>query len=536
MESLDTTIPNTAAGGSAALRGVRAALTVHRRADPGEARGKETARRSIRALPGAAAWEAAAWGQLVVEVAPRVATRLEDDPQAGARPGAARASPEQRGPNGGAGMAGAGMAGATGTAGAGTVGGMAGVAGRGGAAGATTSGPAGPPMGWNNFEHFIDAFTHSTFEQAADAMVSNGLRDLGYTYINMDDSWDLHSRDASGNLVPDPAKFPQGIKAVADYVHARGLKLGIYADRGVLTCSKYPGSYGHENQAAALFASWGVDFVKVDNCFPNVGTTPAADRAALLGGFNWTPPSSRYRQAIQTDYTNWKAAIDAASRPMLFSICAWYSYPWEPQLATMFRTAPDIKSDWTSFLATLDTNGGDNSRYADSLYPPPGIAALAGPGHYNDPDMLEVGNAVAGGGMTAAEDRTQFSLWSIMAAPLLLGNDLTKMTADTLATISNPEVIAIDQDPLGIQGMPISTSTTLEVWSKRLSGPNAYAVVLFNRSAAAAAITVTWKSIGLAGAATVRDLWARKDLGSMASGYSTSVASHAVAMFKVVGQ
>ncbi|HVZ87874.1 MAG TPA: glycoside hydrolase family 27 protein [Polyangia bacterium] len=391
-------------------------------------------------------------------------------------------------------------------------------------------------MGWNNFNHFVDAFTYTTFEQMADAMVSSGLRDLGYQYINIDDSWDLSSRNAQGNLVPDPTKFPSGIKGLADYVHARGLKLGIYADRGVFTCSHFPGSYGYEKQDAALFGSWGVDFVKVDNCYPNTGTTAAKDRVSQLGGFNWTEPTARYQQAIQADYTNWRSAIDGSGRSMVFSICSWYSYPWEPQVGTMFRTAPDIKADWASFLSTLDTNGGDTSRYSDALYPPPGIATLTGPGHYNDPDVLEVGNAVAGGGMTADEDRAQFSLWAIMAAPLLLGNDLTQMSAETLATVSNPEVIAVDQDVAGVQGTPVGSNTTLEVWAKRLYAPRTYAVVLFNRSGASAPISVTWSSLGLVGPATVRDLWTRKDLGSMSSGYTATVPSHAVTMVKVVGQ
>jgi alpha-galactosidase len=391
-------------------------------------------------------------------------------------------------------------------------------------------------MGWNNFNHFVDAFTYTTFEQAADAMVSSGLKAVGYQYINIDDSWDTTARDASGNLVPDPAKFPNGIKAVADYVHGKGLKLGIYADRGVMTCSKFPGSYGYEKQDAALFASWGVDYVKVDNCFPNVGTTASSDRSQMGGTVDGTVPSARYQSAQQTDYTNWANAIEAAGRPMVFSICAWWFYSWEPTLGNMFRTTKDIKSNWTSFLATLDGNGGDTTRYTDANFPAPGIAQYAGPGHFNDPDMLEVGNTVAGGGMTAVEQQAQFSLWAIMAAPLILGNDLTNMNAQTLAILANAEVIAVDQDPLGKQGTPISASTTLEVWSKPLAAPKSYAVALFNRTAAAANITVTWSSLGLTGAATVRDLWAEQDLGSMATQYTANVVSHAVVLLKVVGQ
>ncbi len=402
-----------------------------------------------------------------------------------------------------------GTAGANAGGGGVNAGGTAGNVGAAGTAGANAGGGASavfaatPPMGWNNFNHFVDNFTHTTFEEAADALVSSGLKAAGYEYINIDDSWDETTRDAQGNLVVDPAKFPNGIKALADYVHARGLKLGIYADRGLLTCSKFPGSYGHEAADAALFASFEVDYVKVDNCYPNTATTAALDRVAQLGGtVDGITPSARYQAAQQVDYTNWANALRATNRPMLFSICAWWFYSWEPTLGNMFRTTKDTKANWTSFLATLDGNGGDTTRYTDANFPAPGISKYAGPGHWNDPDMLEVGNT----GLTDTEQRAQFSLWAIMAAPLILGNDLTNMSAATLATLGNTEVIAVDQDPLGKQGVPISPSTTLEVWSKPLSGAKTYAVALFNRTASAANITVTWSSLGLTGSASVRDL------------------------------
>jgi alpha-galactosidase len=431
-----------------------------------------------------------------------------------------------------------GTAGANASAGGMNAGGGAGNAGMsganaGGSAGASTVLAATPPMGWNNFNHFVDNFTHVTFEQAADAMVSSGLKAAGYEYINIDDSWDKTTRDAEGNLVVDPAKFPNGIKALADYVHARGLKLGIYADRGLMTCSKFPGSYGHEAADAALFASFDVDYVKVDNCYPNTATTAALDRVAQLGGtVDGVTPSARYQAAQQVDYTNWANALHATGRPMLFSICAWWFYSWEPTLGNLFRTTKDTKANWTSFLATLDGNGGDTTRYTDANFPAPGISKYAGPGHWNDPDMLEVGNT----GLTDTEQRAQFSLWAIMAAPLILGNDLTQMSATALATLSNTEVIAVDQDPLGKQGIPISPSTTLEVWSKPLSGTKTYAVALFNRTANAADITVTWSSLGLTGSASVRDLWAKQDLGVMPTQYLTSVPSHGVVLLRVVGQ
>jgi alpha-galactosidase len=371
-------------------------------------------------------------------------------------------------------------------------------------------------MGWNNYNYYGDNFDATLLERTGDAFVAKGLRDAGYVYVNMDDSWDLTARDASGQLVPDPAKFPDGIKPVADYLHARGLKLGIYADRGLLTCGgathgaqHWPGSYKHEAEDAALFASWGVDLVKVDNC-------------------NLAPGQ---QNTMEQDYTTWANAIRATGRPMLLSICAWHFYDWMPKVGQMYRTTLDIKGNWPSFLSHLDQNGGFTPRYADALYPAPGIGPTAGPGHWNDPDMLEVGNP----GMTADEQRAQFSLWAIMASPLILGNDVIDMDAATQALLTNHEVLAVDQDPLGKQGGPISASTTLEVWAKPLSGPASYAVVLFNRTGGAADITVTWASLGLTGPATVRDLWAGSDLGTQATGYTAQVPSHGAVMLKVVG-
>lgn len=209
----------------------------------------------------------------------------------------------------------------------------------------------------------------------------------------------------------------------------------------------------------------------------------------------------------------------------------WYCGHWR-----IYCSGRGTKRGRHSFHRRHDSGRCDTTRYADANYPAPGIAPYAGPGHFNDPDMLEVGNTVAGGGMTAVEQQAQFSLWAIMAAPLILGNDLTSMSAATLGILANAEVIAVDQDPLGKQGTPISTSTTLEVWSKPLSGTKTYAVALFNRTAAAANITVTWSSLGFTGSATVRDLWAKQDLGTVATQYTANVPSHAVVMLKVVGQ
>jgi alpha-galactosidase len=379
------------------------------------------------------------------------------------------------------------------------------------ASGGTTSTgalAATPPMGWNSWNKFGGSITDTLVRGIADAMVSTGMQAAGYQYINIDDMWQASSRDSSGNIVPDGTKFPNGMKALADYVHGKGLKLGLYSDRGTKTCAGKPGSYSYETKDAQTYASWGVDYLKYDNCSPATGSN------------------------MQTDYTNMSTALKASGRPIVFSICAWWFYTWETTIGQLWRATTDIKDTWTSFVANLDANGGWTPRYSDANYGSPGIAQYASPGHWNDPDMLEVGN----GGMTDTEYQSHFSLWAIMAAPLIAGNDIRSMSTTTKNVLTNADVIAVDQDPLGIQGKPISTSTTLEVWSKKLSGDQTYAVVLFNRTAASAAITVTWSSLGMTStSATVRDLWSHTDLGPTATQYTATVPSHGVVMLKVVG-
>ena len=386
--------------------------------------------------------------------------------------------------------------------------------------GSTTSGgttsigalAATPPMGWNSWNKFGGGVTDTLVRGIADAIVSSGMQAVGYQYINIDDMWQASNRDSSGNIVPDSTKFPNGMKALADYVHGKGLKLGLYSDRGTKTCAGKPGSYSYETKDAQTYASWGVDYLKYDNCSPATGSN------------------------IQTDYTNMANALKATGRPIAFSICAWWFYNWETTIGQLWRTGTDITDTWDkdshSFIALLNNNGGWSGRYSGASYGSPGLAQYAGPGHWNDPDMLEVGN----GGMTDNEYQSHFSLWAIMAAPLIAGNDIRNMTAATKNILTNADVIAVDQDPLGIQGKPISTSTTLEVWSKKLSGDQTYAVVLFNRTAASAAITVTWSSLGMTStSATVRDLWSHTDLGPTATQYTATVPSHGVVMLRVVG-
>ncbi len=352
-----------------------------------------------------------------------------------------------------------------------------------------------PPMGWNNFNRFGCDYNETLIRETADAMISSGMQAVGYEYILIDDCWMAHERDANGNLQADPAKFPGGMKNLVDDIHAKGLKLGLYLDRGSQTCGGYPGSYGYETQDANLLASWGVDYLKYDNCNP-VGN-------------------------LVDDYRNMHNALRASGRPIVFSMCTW-GFPgyWALGVGHLWRTTGDIKDTWSSMITIVDANNVNS--------------ASAGPGHWNDPDMLEVGN----GGMTDIEYRTHFSMWAIMAAPLIAGNDLRTMSQATKDILTAPEVIAINQDPLGVQGVRVSRIVSLkgpQVWSKTLSGVNARAVALFNRSDKDANMTVDWKQIKLPpGQASVRDLWQRADLGLFTDSYSVDVPAHGVVLLKIV--
>ena len=350
-----------------------------------------------------------------------------------------------------------------------------------------------PPMGWNNYNHFGCSVGASTIEQQASAMVSSGLKAAGYQYINIDDCWSTKSRDGNGNLVPDPSKYPNGISAVANYVHGLGLKLGLYTDAGTATCSGYPGMYGHEQQDANTYASWGVDYLKVDWC-----SSTGID--------------------AQTEYTKIGNALRSSGRSIVFSLCDWGQsnvWTWGPGVGNLWRTTGDISDNWTSMLSNFDSNASH--------------ASYAGPGGWNDPDMLEVGN----GGMSATEDQTHFSLWAISAAPLIMGNDMSNMSASAKSILMNSDVIAVDQDSRGAQGTKVSDSNGLQVWSKPLSGTGNVAVVLLNRNTSASNITVNWSNIGLSGSASVRDLWSHTNVGSFNGSYTANVAGHGVVMLKI---
>lgn len=350
-----------------------------------------------------------------------------------------------------------------------------------------------PPMGWNSWNHFACDVNSELIRETADAMAASGMRDAGYRYVVIDDCWQV-ARDANGTIVADPERFPEGIKALADYVHSKGLRFGIYTDMGTKTCQGRPGSYQHETQDAHTYAAWGVDYVKADWCY--------------AGGLD-----------APTQYAKFSAALRASGRPIVLSICEWGSnqpWDWAPQVGNLWRTTGDISDRWSSMLALIDQS---SQHYR-----------VAGPGHWNDPDMLEVGN----GGMTDTEYRAHFSLWAIMAAPLMAGNDLRDMSPATLEILTNREVIAVDQDSLGAQGYLVQSGPPeRQVWAKPLAD-GSRAVALLNRGDTVTTITATWPRIGLrSDSAMVRDLWAHQDLGTMRGRFRTTVPPHAVVMVRI---
>jgi len=370
-----------------------------------------------------------------------------------------------------------------------------------------------PPMGWNSWNAFHEGINEQQIRQIADAMVSTGLRDAGYIYLNLDDKWmDDDGRDGQGNLVGDSARFPSGMAALADYVHERGLKFGLYGDRGTETCAHYnantpcqSGSYGREVQDAQTFASWGVDYLKYDNCS--------------------IPAERNNDRAQQEDYQNMANALKATGRPIVFSICAWDAKSWMPNVGHLWRSTFDIGpcfSGCNEWYRNIDQIIDENNETPD----------WAGPGHWNDPDMMVIGNSA----LTYNENVAHFSLWAVMAAPIILGNDLRSMSPEILAILTNEEVIAVNQDPAGIQGTRVADNGDLEVWMKPLcshDGPEK-AVVLLNRGGGSARITASFSNIGVSGRATVRDLWAHEDLGEFTDSFAADVPSHGVVVVKIV--
>jgi alpha-galactosidase len=297
-----------------------------------------------------------------------------------------------------------------------------------------------PPMGWNSWNKFHCDVSEALIMQAADALVSSGMKDAGYEYIVIDDCWQI-SRDENGEIVADKDRFPHGMKYVADYVHSKGLKFGIYSSAGTVTCQRRPGGFGHEYQDARTYARYGVDYLKYD----------------------WCGSSS---QDAKSSYTNMSNALKVAGRPIVFSICEWGSnkpWEWAGTVGHLWRTTGDISDNWNSMIDIF-------SRQKD-------LARYAGPGKWNDPDMLEVGN----GGMTTEEYRTHFSLWCMLASPLMAGNDLQNMTPETKSILLNKEMIAVNQDSLGRQATCYRDNGNYQIWVKTLSN-NEKAVCLLNTS------------------------------------------------------
>ena len=364
-----------------------------------------------------------------------------------------------------------------------------------------------PPMGWNSWNKFGCNVSDEMIRQMADAMVKSGMKGAGYQYVVIDDCWQV-SRDAAGNIVADLQRFPSGIKALADYVHSLGLKFGIYSDAGSKTCAGRPGSLGHEYQDALQYAAWGVDYLKYDWC-----NTTTQDAAA--------------------SYANIRAALDAARRPIVLSLCEWgKAKPWlwgREVGGNLWRTTGDIQDRWQG---KKEWKPGDCCNYGvvDIVDLQAELYSYAGPGHWNDPDMLEVGN----GGMTDLEYRSHFSMWAMLAAPLIAGNDLRDMRPEIHDILTNKEVIAVNQDPLGSEGRRVAKDGDREIWAKQLQD-GSRAVILFNRGATEQNMVVTWQEIGYPDhvSATVRDLWTHKDITKTTDKVGATVPSHGVVMYTI---
>ena len=356
-----------------------------------------------------------------------------------------------------------------------------------------------PPMGWNSWNKFGCNVSDVLIREVADAMSTNGMREAGYRYVTIDDCWQV-ARAANGVIIADSTRFPQGIKALADYVHSKGLGFGIYTDAGRKTCEGRPGSYGFEANDARTYASWGVDYVKIDWC-----NSEGLD--------------------ARTQYTVFRDALTASGRNIVYSICEWGTnepWTWASAVGNLWRTTGDIADRWSSVLTIVDLS----SQYW----------SVAKPGGWNDPDMLEVGN----GGMTQTEYRAHFSLWAMMAAPLIAGNDVRTMMDTTRAAtgvreiLLNTDVIAVDQDSLGVQGRIVQASPNeLQVWMKPLAD-GSRAVLLFNRASVPSTITAEWGRVGLkTKGARVRDLWTHLETPFVENRYSATVPSHGVVMLRV---
>lgn len=366
----------------------------------------------------------------------------------------------------------------------------------------TTPVAATPPMGWNSWNHFHNKVEDATIRAQADAMVASGMRDAGYLYINIDDTWEA-GRDAQGNIQTN-SKFPD-MKALADYVHSKGLKLGIYSSPGAKTCAKYEGSLGHEEQDARTYANWGIDYLKYDLC----GLREPMKSASS--------PEAAHKLMVDA-YIKMRDALRSTGRPIVYSLCQYGNdavWRWGADVGgNLWRTTGDISDKYASMAQIGFTQAG--------------LARFAGPGHWNDPDMLEVGN----GGMNADEYKTHMSLWAILAAPLLAGNDLTTMAPETVAMLTNRDVIAIDQDKEGKQGDRVWVEGPIEVWIKPLSG-GAKAIGIFNRHPSAITAQPDLNKLGIRNGVKVKDIWQNKEM-NLSSDYSVTIPGHGVVLLRTL--
>jgi alpha-galactosidase len=368
-----------------------------------------------------------------------------------------------------------------------------------------------PPMGWNSWNYFASKVDDKGVRAAADQLVSTGMKDAGYIYVNIDDTWE-GERDASGVLHTN-AKFPD-MKALADYVHSKGLKIGIYSGPGTKTCAGYAASLNHEEQDAKLYASWGIDYLKYDLCSFREDTMDKQahdDKAAQMKLM--VAAYEKMGKAL-------KAATQPTGRPIVFSLCQYgWDSPWEwaPELGgNLWRTTGDIQPRWQSIYDIASQQSG--------------LESYAGPGHWNDPDMLEVGN----GKLSLAENRTHFSWWAILAAPLLAGNDLPNMKPEVKAILTNKDVIAIDQDQLGKQGKKAYSDGEVEVWTRELQG-GAVAIAVINVGSdrySTHPFHLDLERIGLHGSQSGKDLWTGKEV-TLTQRMPLELPSHDVLLVRV---
>ena len=370
-----------------------------------------------------------------------------------------------------------------------------------------------PPLGWNSWNHFGCNVSEETLKSAADQIVSSGMKAVGYQYVVVDDYWQ-GSRDQDGFIRADPKRFPNGMKAVADYMHSKGLKFGIYSDAGWKTCGGRPGSRGHEFQDALTYARWGVDYLKYDWCNTE--------------GLN-----------AEGAYQTMRNALFAAGRPIVFSLCEWGSskpWLWGKDVGHLWRTTGDVHA---CFDCVVDHGTWKSWGVLQVLDMQEGLRAQAGPDHWNDPDMLEVGN-----GMTTAEDRAHFSLWAMLAAPLIAGNDLARMSQATREILTNSEVLAVNQDRLGVQGFRAYKLGIVEVWAKPLSA-GSLAVTFLNRGTSAVSLRYDWRTHHIEDLVSktdfdftkttyrIRNLWAHQALGSTKAELVLRIEAHDVVMLKL---